>query len=178
MKNPADKTRIIVLAAYVAILFCSIPFIWHLEVFLRANTMLMKTVGLVVALYIVVLTWKGLAYAGVRALNIALIGLFNAGYLWMIVNSKGFDKKLHYVEYGILTWLAFVAFRERFGNARSFLYSMLLVIVVGCLDEMVQYFVPGRSFDPGDMLSNVIAGACMIAFLFLVRALRKRSAAA
>ena len=175
MKNPADKTRIIVLAAYVAILFCSIPFIWHLEVFLRANTMLMNTVGLVVALYIVALTWKGLAYAGVSALNIALIGLYNAGYLWMIVHSKGFDKKLHYVEYGILTWLAFLAFRERFGDARSFLYSMLLVIGVGCLDEMVQYFVPGRSFDPGDMLSNVIAGACMIAFLFLVRVLRRRS---
>lgn len=71
------------------------------------------------------------------------------------------DKLLHVFEYGILASLIYLALRDTkatkyhllgLGFAISFLY--------GILDEIHQYFVPGRDADIFDVMADGIGSLC------------------
>jgi len=97
---------------------------------------------------------------------------FIALYAVIIVTSTGFDKKMHLIEYGLMTYLVFDALRFRFKALSVYILSLLLVMLIGVLDEILQYFAPGRSFDLGDLSSNVTAAVLMLALVSIVEWLR------
>ncbi|OGC93787.1 MAG: hypothetical protein A2W25_06665 [candidate division Zixibacteria bacterium RBG_16_53_22] len=76
------------------------------------------------------------------------------------------DKLAHITEYFIFgAALAFGLHRS--GAVRSiFPATILLSILFGAADEIHQYFVPGRSSDPFDLIADTI-GAAMGAALYL-----------
>ncbi len=162
------RKRIICLLLYIFAIFASIPFIWRVEVFLRAKHLLMVTVYLLIALFIAAMVLAILRSAiklGVG--SFAALAVYIALYGAVILTAKGFDKKVHFIEYGILAFLAHGTFKRRKVGAAVYLFSFTVVAFVGSLDELVQYYIPHRTFDIEDLLSNLLAGLLMFGFIFL-----------
>lgn len=167
--------RIVVLCAYIVMLLISVPFIWKLEVFLRAHRLLMITVNALLFFYlsIVVIIFFQVTEKRIAPL-LFLIG-YSILYAVVILQNKGFDKKIHFIEYGILTYLAFAAFDQIAVSLKRYAFTFLIALIVGFADELLQHFTPGRSFDFGDFLSNVQASALMLILIAVVEKYKRTS---
>ena len=81
------------------------------------------------------------------------------------------DYLIHFLEYGVLTLLCFLTFtgedfRMDFLKA---LKLMIMLILFALLDEYHQKFIPGRSFNYSDILSNltgIVAGIVFCGLIF------------
>ncbi len=80
------------------------------------------------------------------------------------------EEAMHFVQYGVLSLLLFRAFRSSQPDAGIYAASFFLGALLGALDEVVQWLVPGRYFDFRDMGINVCAvGLMQLALLLGVR---------
>jgi VanZ family protein len=82
------------------------------------------------------------------------------------------DKGLHLVEFALLGFLLsfgfFLSFRSSVRVKSAF--TLVIGILLGCLDEFHQYFVPERSFEVLDMVADSIGILIgLIAFYYLSR---------
>ena len=68
------------------------------------------------------------------------------------------EEALHFVQYGLLSALAYRAFAEGGANRGTYLCAFLLTAILGSVDEVIQWLVPKRYFDFRDIAINVIAG--------------------
>lgn len=68
------------------------------------------------------------------------------------------DKIEHAVAYGIAAILFFRVLRRRTTLYRAAAFSILAAAAYGAGIECVQYFLPHRTFSPGDLAAN-LAGA-------------------
>ncbi len=80
------------------------------------------------------------------------------------------DYIIHFCEYGILSVLTFLSFagREYRISVRKYLLITLILILFAVLDELHQKFVPGRSFNVIDLLSNISGIFAALLFCMLV----------
>ncbi len=167
----AKKTAVVIL--YIAALLLSVPFMWKLEVFLRANHLLMLTVYALLAVYLAIVVFLFFRYTEKKITPTIVLIAYSILYALVIIQSRGFDKKIHFIEYGILTFLVFNAMAQSASRWRRYALTFLIAALVGFADEALQHFFPGRSFDPGDFISNVEAAALMLLFLGIVEKYRR-----
>ena len=66
------------------------------------------------------------------------------------------DKVVHFVMYGISSVLLFRIFVKKTSIKRAFYLSVALAALYGATLEIVQYFLPYRSFSFGDMVANTV----------------------
>jgi VanZ family protein len=69
------------------------------------------------------------------------------------------DKIYHFIEYGIFSFLLFLAFyhsRKEFLKKNFFLLSCIIGITYGLSDEIHQSFVPGRSCEFLDFVADCL----------------------
>lgn len=80
------------------------------------------------------------------------------------------DYLFHFGEYGILAFLAFLSFtdREFTINYKKFILITLGLILFAVLDEFHQKFIPGRSYNIKDILSNISGIVAILVFSVLV----------
>lgn len=80
----------------------------------------------------------------------------------------GLDKLVHFVEYALLAALWSWALAPRLAARPVFIASVIISFLYGVADEIHQLFVPGRSFEVGDILANC-AGALAGSWLAMPR---------
>lgn len=72
-------------------------------------------------------------------------------------------ERTHIFEYGLLAVFLYHALKERKRQLpktkRPALTAFLITFIIGFLDEFTQYFLPGRVFDPIDLVFNNVAAA-------------------
>jgi VanZ family protein len=83
------------------------------------------------------------------------------------------DYLIHFCEYGILAFMAFLSFA---GNEYKMSSGKLILITLGLilfaiLDEFHQKLIPGRAFNTKDILSNILG--ILAALLFCVVVFRE-----
>lgn len=86
----------------------------------------------------------------------------------VIRNARMSDKSLHFLAYLILTFLLWSAVRpgERVRWYKAVVWWMLaLLVVYGICDEVLQYYVAGRSMDLWDFLADVIGAVSALGLL-------------
>lgn len=70
-------------------------------------------------------------------------------------------ERSHLIEYSVLAVFLHRALLERSTNKKPSLRPALLAIglgvLIGLLDEVLQFFLPNRTFDPEDMIFNGFA---------------------
>ncbi len=72
------------------------------------------------------------------------------------------DKLLHVVEYGILGFLTYNAFRHnKLLNEKIFFYTIMFATIYGITDEFHQMLVPNRIFSFTDIIAD-FAGSLII----------------
>ena len=77
------------------------------------------------------------------------------------------DKVAHAVVYAGFAALAWVA-----AGARQRLLPLAVVLVVGLMDEAMQYYTPGRYADVADLLGDLAGGTIAVVLLGALRSWR------
>ena len=72
-------------------------------------------------------------------------------------------ERVHFIEYGAIAFLFYMAFRP-LGDSAMFVVPVMAALIVGTLDEWLQWFIPNRVGEARDVLLNLVAIACGLAF--------------
>ncbi len=80
------------------------------------------------------------------------------------------DHLFHMLEYGVLAVLAFLSFiGKRFAPYKNnYLITTVLLVLFAIGDEFHQKLIPGRSFNPGDIMSNITGILAGLVFCILI----------
>jgi hypothetical protein len=70
---------------------------------------------------------------------------------------------VHFVEYGLITWLFYRAWRP-LDDGSVYILPVLAGLLVGTLDEWLQWFIPVRVGEMNDVLLNLAAIGCGLLF--------------
>lgn len=86
------------------------------------------------------------------------------------------DYFIHFCEYGFLAFIAFLTFTGKDFTTpfKSFILIALGLVIFAVIDEFHQKFIPGRTFNPKDLMSNV--GGIIFAVIFSVIVFRQIAA--
>ncbi len=66
------------------------------------------------------------------------------------------EERIHYIEYTILGVLTFKTFQK--DSFKNFVFYSLLILLIGAVDETIQFFLPNRVGDLRDVWMNFIGG--------------------
>lgn len=82
-----------------------------------------------------------------------------AAFVVLLYGGKHPEEKIHIVEFGFLSVVVYHALKQDLAGKERLLLvaTSVLCSIVGILDEVVQYFIPGRVCDVKDMVVNVIS---------------------
>ena len=90
----------------------------------------------------------------------------------------GHPERTHLMEYGVMAIFIHKALMERASHikkiSRPGLLAFLLTALIGALDEFIQLLLPGRVFDPIDILFNTLAAFASIGASLIILWVRKR----
>lgn len=89
-----------------------------------------------------------------------------AVYLMAWLRIGSWEERTHLFEYALVAGLVHEALLERRDNGRSVpvpaILALVLSILLGCLDEAIQFLLPNRVFDPIDVAFNSLAATMII----------------
>ncbi len=97
-----------------------------------------------------------------------------AAYLWLAATVVAFagyayqlranpEETFHFVQYGVLGLLVYRALVHRIRDHGIYFIAIVIVAILGIIDEWIQWITPSRSWDIRDVRINLISGA-MIQF--------------
>jgi len=81
------------------------------------------------------------------------------------------EEQFHFIEYGILSALIYVALTHDVNNKSIYFFSAIIVFVFGTIDETIQWVLPNRCFDIRDLVMNGMAG--VLAQLLIAMVIKK-----
>ncbi len=82
------------------------------------------------------------------------------------------SEQFHLLMYGVLSAVVFWAMKLHVRTNRIYIYAILLVFLLGTIDEFIQMFLPSRVFDVRDIYMNWVSAS--LGMLFLVFVIRSR----
>ncbi len=85
------------------------------------------------------------------------------------------EEQVHFIEYGILSTLIYVALSHNIHNISIYFLCAFFVFVFGAGDDVIQWILPNRIFDIRDIVITGIAG--ILVQLLMMMVINKRKAA-
>jgi VanZ family protein len=84
-----------------------------------------------------------------------------------VASKPGSDKSLHFIGFFILSLLLIFTFKN-YTAKRVYLKSLIIAIIIGIIIEIIQLFIPARSFSLLDLAADAggIALAMMLTWSF------------
>jgi hypothetical protein len=185
---------LVLLIGYVALIYSTLQFMPKVNSFF--SSLLGRYFGLVsnmalvtVILIVFVLIFNRKPTIKNPILFYAAMALIFASYLALLLFALPIvAEKMHLLEYGFLSYLALRAVQGAQGkigtvpeaskgplwglshfSSKQSLYVVLIVIIVGSLDELIQGFTPGRYCELRDVILNIVSG---ILGLFVLKLLK------
>ena len=164
------RTRLAIAVAVSAMVIMSAPFVRDIRDFIKTTfpghyvTVVVAVVALAVTAAIVA------AIARIRDRRAARYGAIAAALAlavshawWNAQGNLEVDavERFHFVEYGLVTFLYYRAFRA-LGDVSGLGISVLAGLIVGTCEEWLQWFIPGRIGDMRDVFLN---GAAIVSGL-------------
>ena len=91
-----------------------------------------------------------------------------SNYIWLVLISAIYvyftlklwanpEEAIHFIEYGLLGFFLFRAFRHHIGDKSIYFAAFFLGSLIGTFDEILQWIVPGRYFDLRDVGLNALS---------------------
>src|SRR5690242_11394583 len=160
--------RLVVAIAVSALFVLSAPFMGQLRAALR-NAFPGRFVAIVGAAILVALAAALLsAVVRIRARRVVRYGaivaalIVAAAYSWYSsTGSPDADavERVHFIEYGVLTFLFYRVWKQAC-DLSSFVLPVLAGVIVGTLDEWLQWFIPVRVGEARDVMLNLVSILC------------------
>ena len=125
------------------------------------------------------ITVQGLGVRPAKTELVIWTGL--AAVVLMFIFRLGAPERSHLIEYSVLAIFIHKALIERLRHKNHIfipaLLALVITITIGAIDESIQKYLPGRVFDPIDMLFNSLAALFAISVSLTLRWLRKKFSA-
>ena len=167
-----QPSRFATAIALSAALVASAPFIGFIRSWIRTQFpgQFVRIVGAIVA----VLALAAIAAAALRirerrARRYGAIAVAVAGAVWYsIAEATGNPdvdvvKRFHFVEYGMIAYLFYRAWRP-LADPAVIVLPLLAGLIVGTADEWLQWFIPNRVGEIADVFLNGVAIGCGLVF--------------
>lgn len=98
-------------------------------------------------------------------------------YIWLTLVSGAYvyftlklwenpEEAVHFIEYGILGFLLFLALRHHLNDEGIYLAAFLAGSLVGIFDEIIQWIVPGRYWDIRDVGLNALSSGLFLIIMW------------
>lgn len=156
---------------YTLFIFSTIPLARDIQRFVYSA--LAKEFFTYIILFIILVSLTILLYLFVFRFGISRI----SQYIWLLICAglygyytiklkKHPEEAVHFLEYGLLSYLFFIAFSRRIKDHTIYITSTLSVLFVGMLDEFIQWMMPERFWDFKDIGLNTLAGAIFMVGLW------------
>lgn len=104
-----------------------------------------------------------------------------AAYMLVFVRMAIPTERSHLVEYGVVAVLVYEALAERASHGHRVpvpaLLAILITTLIGTLDEGIQWLLPSRTYDPVDILFNVLAAVMAVTASAALQWARRRASA-
>jgi hypothetical protein len=97
-----------------------------------------------------------------------LLFLVLAGYGWGITLLQIPEERLHFLEYGILAFLAYRALILDLKNGWAYVTAFVLTSLIGLGDEGIQYLLPNRYYQFQDVCLNSVSAALGLLLVFVL----------
>jgi VanZ like protein len=173
--RPTPRLRALpfVLAILVSLaLVLSAPFIGYVRSWIRTQFpgQFVRIVGTgIVVIGLALVISAGARIRSHRPLRYGVLFLSIACAVWFsIATATGIPEvdvvqRFHFIEYGIITFLFYRAWRP-LDDPAILVLPFLAGLLVGTADEWLQWFIPNRVGEMADIFLNGIAIACGLAF--------------
>lgn len=163
------------LAAFALVVFATIPFARSLRKVVIEHwgrtSFAYAVAGCVIVSLLVLL--RRLHRAGALTLGgiLWLLAVAVAYLVWTaMLAQESPEEAVHFLEYALLSLLAFRALSHRTRDPGLYLGAALLCASLGTVDEFIQWLTPGRVWEMRDVGINAASGALMqIALAFGIR---------
>ena len=98
----------------------------------------------------------------------AILGAVGVGAAYSLATASGTPdvdavERVHFLEYGLISFLFYRAWRAR-SDVSIVALPIAAGVIVGTLEEWFQWFIPNRVGEARDVLLNLVAIACGLAF--------------
>lgn len=167
------SVRLLTAGAVSAAIVLASPFMGQLQSLLRSSVStrvyLVLLGGAVIASIVVAIVTAFVRNRGHRASRItAMAAALLLGLAYTSVMSTGEPttdavERVHFVEYGLIAVLFYRVWR-RAGDPSTIVLPLLCGVIVGTLDEWLQWFIPYRVGEMHDVFLNLTALACGVLF--------------
>jgi VanZ family protein len=170
----SSARRLLVPVFVSAAVILSAPFVGQIRAALRAAfparfvTIVGVAVGLSIAIALVVAlirirerrpaVWRYAVLGSALALGLSYSAATSTG-----VPEVDAVERVHFVEYGLVAFLFYRAWRPR-GDASIVILPVLAGVIVGTLEEWFQWFIPVRVGEARDIALNLVAIGCGLLF--------------
>lgn len=104
---------------------------------------------------------KGSVYIAFFLISLACLALLK----YMCVTGA---ERFHLLLYGILSCVVFWALKLDVRKGTAYYYTVIVVFVLGVIDELIQGFLPMRVFDIKDIFMNWLSGGMGVLFILFV----------
>ncbi len=93
-----------------------------------------------------------------RFSNYLVLALVGAAYVYFTLKLwKHPEEAVHFLEYGLLSFLLFRALRNHYADVTIYFSSLFIGTFVGIIDEILQWITPNRYWDFRDVGLNALA---------------------
>jgi len=156
------RSRLLVAVAASAAVIMSAPFIRDIRDFIKSTfpghyvTVVVVAVSLAIAAALVAAAVRIRDRRAARYGAIAAAFVLATSYaLWNAQGNLEVDavERFHFVEYGLITFLYYRAFRP-LGDVSILVLPIFAGLIVGTCEEWLQWFIPGRIGDMRDVFLN------------------------
>jgi VanZ family protein len=167
------SVRLLTACAVSAAIVLASPFMGQLQSLLRSSVSTRVYVallgGVVIASIVAAIVTAFVRNRGHRSPRIAaMAAALLLGLAYISVMSTGEPttdavERVHFVEYGLIAVLFYRVWR-RAGDPSTIVLPLLCGVIVGTLDEWLQWFIPYRVGEMHDVFLNLTALACGVLF--------------
>lgn len=98
-----------------------------------------------------------------------LIALLVMAALTILSFVKIPDEKIHFIQYGFLSYLFHRALRFSIRESHAYAIAFFLTGAAGWIDEAIQLITPNRYYDLRDVLFNTLGGLLGLLITFVMR---------
>ena len=165
-------SRFVLAIAVSAVLVVSAPFIGYIRSWIRTTFPghFVKIIGgMIAALALIAVVSAVLRIREHRALRYGALVAAIVGAVWYSLGeASGIPEadvvqRFHFVEYGLITFLFYRAWRG-LADPAIVVLPLLAGLAVGAADEWLQWFIPNRVGEIADVLLNGVAIGCGLLF--------------
>ena len=162
-----------IVALYSAVIFLTLPYGPKIVETIRkgiGERGLSYSLNISMAVVVVSLLFYLIFYLKERRifsyLLFAIIGLIY-GYFFRSLHVPA--ERFHFLEYGLLSWLVYYALRLDIRSKLIYLWTVIVISLIGALDEGVQWILPNRFFCWRDVGLNSLAGILGQGMIWILR---------